>query len=169
MRLICYLFQDQVKIANYGNTKDRFQKYRTFFVDLPGFGKSDKFRDNYTIRSYANDIKELITKLNLKKVILIGHSMGGAIMLETAKLVEKQVIGLIGLDSLFPFPQSLYVQHSQEDIERIVVGLFGDNAYLILKNRVLTEFLSDKFNSVDKEWILQDLERLDINVLKSKQ
>lgn len=95
--------------------------------------------------------------------------MGGAIMLETAKLVEKQVIGLIGLDSLFPFPQSLYVQHSQEDIERIVVGLFGDNAYLILKNRVLTEFLSDKFNSVDKEWILQDLERLDINVLKSKQ
>ena len=89
-------------------------------------------------------------------------------MLETAKLVEKQVIGLIGLDSLFPFPQSLYVQHSQEDIERIVVGLFGDNAYLILKNRVLTEFLSDKFNSVDKEWILQDLERLDINVLKSQ-
>ena len=143
------------------------KKYRTIFVDLPGIGKSDKCRDNYTIKSYANDIKELITKLNLNKVILIGHSMGGAIMLESTCQIEKQIIGLVGLDTLFPFDQSLYVQNSQEDIEKLT-ALYRDNPYGILKYRVLNEFLSDKFDPIDKKWILHDVEQLDIHVLISQ-
>ena len=143
------------------------KKYRTIFVDLPGIGKSDKCRDNYTIESYANDIKELITKLNLNKVILIGHSMGGAIMLESICQIENQIIGLVGLDTLFPFDQSLYVQNSQEDIEKLT-ALYRDNPYGILKYRVLNEFLSDKFDPIDKEWILHDVEQLDIHVLISQ-
>jgi pimeloyl-ACP methyl ester carboxylesterase len=51
--------------------------------DLPGHGLSeDRGRD--TIRDYVEWLKEFFTALNLKKSILIGHSMGGAIAQEFA-------------------------------------------------------------------------------------
>ncbi|WP_420579784.1 alpha/beta fold hydrolase [Reichenbachiella sp.] len=82
------------------------QNYQIVAMDLPGFGDSKNLKSVYTIDAYANDIKALIDHLELSKVILIGHSMGGRIILEAAQGNDK-VIAMIGVDNYKEVQQKL--------------------------------------------------------------
>jgi len=66
------------------------KKYRVVTVDYGGHGKSGTDRDNFTINSFIDDVVAVVDKLDLENVILIGHSMGGAIaILLTLKSLER--------------------------------------------------------------------------------
>ena len=58
------------------------QKYRVFTPDLPGFGKSEEPKENWTVGDYAAFVKEFAGKVGIQKVTLIGHSFGGRIILK---------------------------------------------------------------------------------------
>lgn len=75
------------------------KKYRVVTIDLPGFGESGKNRESWTVENYAKDVSAVINTLQLKHVILIGHSMSGVIALETALANPQTVIGIIGIDN----------------------------------------------------------------------
>ncbi|MBQ3021019.1 MAG: alpha/beta hydrolase [Bacilli bacterium] len=66
--------------------------YENFFniliLDLPGFGKSDEPDTVWSVYDYVDLIHELIKSLNLKKVIIIGHSFGGRLGLIYASMYE---------------------------------------------------------------------------------
>jgi len=68
-------------------------------LDLAGHGESEMKRDNYTISSFGKDVAAVVEANNLTDVILIGHSMGGAVAIEAAKLLGKDVIGIVGADT----------------------------------------------------------------------
>ncbi len=85
-------------------------KYMLYAIDLPGFGRSTSNRTDWTVEEYCNDVVHFIDNLRLKKVILIGHSMSGDIMLETALKGNPAIIGLIGIDNF----KTIDVQFSQE-------------------------------------------------------
>lgn len=72
--------------------------YRCLRVDLAGYGKSSKGKYKGDMSFYADVISEFCTKLKLKKVILVGHSMGGQIALTTAMLYPTLVEKLILVD-----------------------------------------------------------------------
>ncbi len=56
--------------------------YDVYALDLPGFGLSEKgSRFRYSYRNYALLVTEFISTMDLQKVILLGHSMGGQITL----------------------------------------------------------------------------------------
>src|ERR1700733_11580419 len=74
-------------------------KYRVVTVDLPGFGKSGHNRTGWTVEDYGKDVGTVMTQLDLHNVILIGHSMSGAIIVETALRNPGRVIGLVGVDN----------------------------------------------------------------------
>jgi pimeloyl-ACP methyl ester carboxylesterase len=79
---------------------DYFSKaYNVFAIDLPGFGKSKAERTNWTIEEYANDITAFIDTMNLKKVVIIGHSMAGEIMLQLALTNNPKIAGIVGVDN----------------------------------------------------------------------
>ena len=67
--------------------------FRVVAWDAPSFGGSDVFGDN--IEEYKNAAKALIETLKLKKIILIGHSMGGLIASQLAYDNDISVLGLI--------------------------------------------------------------------------
>lgn len=73
--------------------------YTVFAIDLPGFGKSKADRNNWTIEEYANDVTAFIDTLNLKNVVIIGHSMAGEIMLQTALSNNPKIVGIVGIDN----------------------------------------------------------------------
>jgi pimeloyl-ACP methyl ester carboxylesterase len=82
------------------NQVDYFSKtYTVFAIDLPGFGKSKAKRTNWTIEEYANDVTAFIEAMNLKNVVIIGHSMAGEIMLQTALSNNPKLIGIVGVDN----------------------------------------------------------------------
>ncbi len=84
----------------WNNQLNSFSKeYATLALDLPGFGKSTADRQNWTIEEYAEDVNSFIDSLHLKNVVLIGHSMSGEIMIQTAMLNNPNIIGLIGVDN----------------------------------------------------------------------
>lgn len=73
--------------------------YNVYAIDLPGFGKSKAERTNWTIEEYANDVIAFIDTMNLKNVVIIGHSMAGEIMLQTALTNNPKIAGVVGVDN----------------------------------------------------------------------
>ncbi|ANI89765.1 hypothetical protein A9P82_10980 [Arachidicoccus ginsenosidimutans] len=56
-----------------------YTKYRCVRFDQRGWGRSDKPKSGYDIRSLAEDVLALVAILGLEDYILVGHSMGGKI------------------------------------------------------------------------------------------
>ena len=68
-------------------------KFNVLTIDFAGFGESEEPPYSWSVYDYTNCLRELIKYLNLKKIILIGHSVGGRIaLIYTSKYkVEKLV------------------------------------------------------------------------------
>ena len=79
-------------------------------------------RKKWTIESFGQDVVAVIKHLKLKRVILIGHSMGGMVIVETAKQVQEKIIGLIGIDTLGTVEQ----KYTREQFEFFIAPVRKD-------------------------------------------
>jgi pimeloyl-ACP methyl ester carboxylesterase len=75
------------------------KRFRVIAIDLPGFGESGKNRTVWNTEAYGRDVDSVIAQLHLNKVILVGHSMAGNIILQAAVNANGHVIGLVGVDN----------------------------------------------------------------------
>lgn len=57
-------------------------KYRVIAFDYPGFGESSELKKSFTVDDYVDVTIKLIEKLGITKLILIGHSYGGRIIIK---------------------------------------------------------------------------------------
>ena len=57
-------------------------KYRVLALDYPGFGESDILKKSFTVDDYCDIVVEFLKNLEVKSVILVGHSYGGRIILK---------------------------------------------------------------------------------------
>jgi len=76
------------------------KKYRVITVDLAGHGNSGFGRKVYTTEAFGQDVAAVLRQLDVKKAVLVGHSMGGEVILYVAKISPERVIGLVGIDTL---------------------------------------------------------------------
>ena len=74
--------------------------HRVVAIDLAGHGESGKNRATWTIRTFGSDVAAVAEKLGLKKVILVGSSMGGPVILEAARQLGDRIVGLVPVDTL---------------------------------------------------------------------
>ena len=58
------------------------KKYTVIAPDLLGHGASDKPRADYSVGGYANGMRDLLTVLNIDKVTVVGHSLGGGVAMQ---------------------------------------------------------------------------------------
>ena len=75
------------------------RSYQVYALDLAGFGKSTSTDHDWSIASYGQDVNAFIAALDLREVILIGHSMSGSVMMEAASRNPTRIAGLIGVDN----------------------------------------------------------------------
>jgi pimeloyl-ACP methyl ester carboxylesterase len=75
------------------------KNYKVVTIDLAGHGQSALNRTNWTISSFGNDVASVVKKLKLKRIILIGHSMGGDVIVDAAHHLPDRIIGLIMIDT----------------------------------------------------------------------
>ncbi|MFF0044395.1 alpha/beta fold hydrolase [Streptomyces mirabilis] len=52
--------------------------------DLLGHGSSDKPRGDYSVPAYANGMRDLLGVLDIDRVTLVGHSLGGGVAMQFA-------------------------------------------------------------------------------------
>jgi len=73
---------------------------RALAIDLRGHGRSAPPRDgDYRIASMADDLRAALDHLELPRVVLVGHSMGGVVCASFAGAHPQRVAGLFLLDS----------------------------------------------------------------------
>ncbi len=89
------------------------KNHKVICLDLRGHGLSMKVAGNNRQVRMAQDIRELIDYLNLDQVLLIGHSLGGAVAATYAHTQkEYRLKGLILVDaSLYAFSDADWNQH----------------------------------------------------------
>jgi pimeloyl-ACP methyl ester carboxylesterase len=75
--------------------------YTVVWLDLAGHGDSETNRQRFTMSAFAEDVKSVFDKVGRGKVILVGHSMGGPIVIETAILLGEKVVGIVGVDAFY--------------------------------------------------------------------
>ena len=78
--------------------------HRVVAVDLRGHGRSDQPRQEYTIPGFAADLAWLCAELDLRQVVLIGHSMGGRITLELAASYPELPAAVVAVESTLLAP-----------------------------------------------------------------
>lgn len=80
--------------------------YKVVRLDLAGHGGSAP-RKTYTMQAYGNDVVAVANALKLQRMVLVGHSMGGPVVVEAEKRLGNRVIGVVGVDvfyTAFNFP-----------------------------------------------------------------
>lgn len=68
-------------------------------LDLAGHGDSGRDRYSWTIESLGADVRAVVLALDLKRVILVGHSLGGSVALAAASRMQGRVAAVIGVDA----------------------------------------------------------------------
>lgn len=75
------------------------KKYTLVTVDLAGHGGTGGSRGEWTIANFGQDVATAVAAVPNEKLILVGHAMGGNVAIEAARILEKRVIGIIGVDT----------------------------------------------------------------------
>jgi len=95
-------------------------------VDLRGRGDSDKPDAGYGLETHASDVVRVFDHLGLASAVLLGHSMGAFVALETALAYPERVRALVLLDGGWPRIERLPEEMTPEEkqgVEAIEEGL----------------------------------------------
>lgn len=111
---------------NQFNSK-RFRDYRLIALDLPGNGGSDRFINSKDyIQNIIPYLIEFISNLEIDRLILCGHSLGGHICFRLANYIKEKLIGIctIGTPPLSPQDFNIETPFSVHPLANL---LFDDN------------------------------------------
>ena len=108
--------------------------YRVVSIDLRGFGNSDETATGYTYNQLATDIYSVIMGLNLKDVILVGFSMGGAIAVRYMSMYRGYAVSKLCLwSSAVPsYAKTINNPYgsSKEDANKLLMQAYTDRPKL---------------------------------------
>ncbi|SCE58570.1 alpha/beta hydrolase fold, partial [Streptomyces sp. Termitarium-T10T-6] len=79
------------------------QEWRVYALDLRGHGESD-WPDDYDLELMAEDVVGFLDELELDRVGLVGHGMGGVVARLVAQEHSDRVERLVLVETPAPFP-----------------------------------------------------------------
>jgi pimeloyl-ACP methyl ester carboxylesterase len=77
--------------------EDLANEYRTYALDLWGFGDSDKGREQYDVQSYVDMLIAFLDQLGIDSAPLIGHTLGAAVVARLAAQYPGRVSKLLAV------------------------------------------------------------------------
>jgi len=126
-------------------------RFRVVTVDLAGHGESGVGRRSWTMAAFGADVAEVVEQLDLDDIVLVGHSMGGDVIVEAALLLGARVRGLVWIDVY----RSLDDPLTPEQVEAFVEPFERDFA---TKTR---EFIREMFPATSDpalaDWVAGDM------------
>ena len=129
------------------NQADAFATdYTVVTVDQAGHGASGKDRKAWTIDALAGDVEAVVKDLGLKRVILVGHSMGGPVALLAAKKLPGTVVAVVGVDTL----QDAEMKRPEELVKSLTAGLEKDFKGMV--GGMFGAMLAEKSDPKLKDW-----------------
>jgi len=74
-------------------------RYRVVSIDLGGHGESDQDRTDYSIPGFGADVVSVLELLDIRRAVLVAHSMGGSVALEAANQAPDRIVSVVGVDN----------------------------------------------------------------------
>lgn len=104
--------------------RDLTQRYHVIAVDLPGFGDSNRPHGSYDVGTQSERLAAFIDALSIRRLHLVGHSMGGHIAALYAARYPQQVasLALVANAGVTAPQRSAFFQRLEEQ---------GDNPLLV--------------------------------------
>lgn len=127
--------------------------FRVISVDLPGHGLSDVYGEVHGMEFMATGIKELIDYLDIKKVFLTGHSLGGYVTMAFLELFPDNLNGYCLFHSQpFSDPPAV-IEKRKREIEIVKMGkknlMYPDNVIRMFAPSNLEKFAGPLQRSKD--------------------
>ena len=122
-------------------------RYRVVCLDLAGHGESGHDRKKFTISAFAQDVVAVVKHLELKRVVLIGHSMSGGVIVEAARHLGSIGMGLVGVDTLWDVDR----ERSQEEVAAFMAPFradFGKAARGFVRPMFTSTFDADRAEAI---------------------
>ena len=138
------------------------KQFRVISIDLAGHGKSSANMKDGSIQAMGEDLVEFINKMELSNIILIGHSLGGDVILEAATRIHEKIIGFIGIDN-FKNAGTALPEEIQKQSDLIIKSLkedFSNTSEAFARQALLTastdseirQRLINDYRNFNKEW-----------------
>lgn len=125
--------------------------HRVVVLDLAGHGHSGLSRTRYTMAAFGEDVQAVTESVGSKNVILIGHSMGGSVIAEAARLMPDRVVGLIGVDTL----ENIEYPVTAEELKKMTEPLEKD--FRTGSRQFVGEMFLPQTDPQLREWIIADV------------
>ena len=91
-------------------------------IDLAGHGDSGINREKWSIANFGDDVAAVADALQLEDIILVGHSMGGPVALEAARILKGRVKMVIGADTL----SDVSLRYADEQLAGMLAAMEAD-------------------------------------------
>ncbi|MGI0150297.1 MAG: alpha/beta fold hydrolase [Thermoplasmata archaeon] len=91
-------------------------------IDLAGHGDSGPGRKDWTIEAFGADVRAVLEALDLRDAVLVGHSMGGPVIVEASRLAPDRVAALVAVDTLADVEGKM----SPEELEGFLAPMRAD-------------------------------------------
>ncbi|MDX5422876.1 MAG: alpha/beta hydrolase [Hymenobacteraceae bacterium] len=132
-------------------TKPLQQKFRILALDLPGFGDNTQNIGSYSMESMADYVKHKLEELNVRRCILVGHSMGGYVSMAFAKKYSNMLQGLC----LFHSSALPDTDEKKENRNKTIdyVERHGVNNFI-------NPFVEPLFFRENRDWLSQEIEMM---------
>jgi pimeloyl-ACP methyl ester carboxylesterase len=129
------------------------QKHQVITIDLAGHGESGLGRASWTMESFGGDVFAVLEKLAVQSMVLIGHSMGGDVILEAARRLPGRVQAMVWIDTYRQLPSYRSPEEIQERLapfradftstaRAFVRGMFHSDTDALLVERVVSHMSS---------------------------
>jgi pimeloyl-ACP methyl ester carboxylesterase len=69
------------------------------------------------MREFAHDVLAAMDNEGVRNVVLVGHSLGGPVAMETALLAGTRVVGVIGVDTFHDLSRRIEPEHARAQAE----------------------------------------------------
>ena len=102
--------------------EDLARDHRVVCVDVGGHGASGADRGKWDVEALAGDVQAVVEALGLRRVVLVGHSMGGPICLAAAPRLKGRVAAVVGVDTLHDVEYHM----PKEAVEPVIASLEAD-------------------------------------------
>ena len=98
------------------------KSHKVVAIDLAGHGQSGTGRKDWTIKAFGDDVKAVVDELGLKRIVLVGSSMGGPVSLEAARKLGDRVVGIVAVDTL----QDVERKAPPEQVDKMLQDMKSD-------------------------------------------
>jgi pimeloyl-ACP methyl ester carboxylesterase len=127
--------------------------FKVVTLDLAGHGQSGSGRTAYTMQAFGQDVAAVVEKLDLQNVVLIGHGMGGPVILEAARFLPDRVLGLVGENSF----TDRYMKDLDENQIQLAMRPYQENYQVQIREFVRLYWFSPKSDHALMSEIIRDM------------